>query len=172
MASYQSPLTAIIKGAIAGAAGTAVMGVFMERAPELMERMGRPMPPSPPGPTAPDTPNEEVAQRLAEGLADASPLTAEAKATAGEAVHWAYGSAWGALYGVVQSSIKLPHFIHGTVFGALVGVVADTVMPAMRLQNKPTENPTAANVMHFAAHLVYGWTTALVWGVLNLGRRG
>ncbi len=34
MATYQSPLTVIAKGALAGAAGTAVMGAFMERAPQ------------------------------------------------------------------------------------------------------------------------------------------
>lgn len=171
MATYQSPLSAIIKGALAGAAGTAVMGAFMEKAPALLGSMGLEVPEGPPGPTAPDTPNEAVAERLAKGVAK-QPLAKKDKAIAGEAVHWSYGAAWGAFFGVMQSTLRLPHLVHGTAFGVLVGIVADTVMPRLRLQNPPSRNPMEVNVMHMAAHLVFGWTTAIVWGILNFGRRG
>lgn len=171
MATYQSPLTVIVKGALAGAAGTAVMGAFMERAPQILERIGIQLPAERPGPTAPDPPTTAIAERVAKGVAK-QPLDAETKATAGQAVHWTYGAAWGAFFGVMQSTLKLPHLVHGTIFGALVGVVADTLLPAMRLQRDPRTNPAPTNVMHMASHLVFGWTTAIVYGMLNLGRRG
>ncbi|MGI8998681.1 MAG: hypothetical protein ACR2GO_03115, partial [Candidatus Limnocylindria bacterium] len=98
MTTYQSPLTVIVKGALAGAAGTAVMGAFMERAPQILEGMGIRLPAERPGPTSPDSPNEALAQRVAKGVAR-QPLDPEAKETAGEAVHWAYGAAWGAFFG-------------------------------------------------------------------------
>ncbi len=171
MATYQSPLTVIVKGAMAGAAGTAVMGTFMERAPGWMERMGVTMPSSPPGPTAPDSPTEEVAERIVEGVAK-RPIDSAGKARAGQMVHWSYGAGWGALFAVLQSSFTPPPLIHGSLFGAMVGVVADTVMPRLGLQNPPSRNPGQINVMHMAAHVVFGIATALTYQILNLGRRG
>jgi len=171
MTTYQSPLAVIVKGALAGAAGTAVMGAFMQRAPQLLEGVGIRLPAERPGPTAPDSPNEALAERVAKGVAKQR-LTPEAKETAGQAVHWTYGAAWGAFFGVMQSTLRLPHLIHGTIFGVLVGVVADTLLPAMRLQRDPRTNPAPTNVMHLAAHIVFGCTTAIVYGFLNFGRRG
>ena len=171
MTTHQSPLAVIVKGALAGAAGTAVMGAFMERAPQVLEGVGIQLPPDRPAPTAPDSPNEALAKRVASGVAR-QPLDKDAVASAGEAVHWAYGAAWGSLFAVMQSTLKLPHLVHGTIFGLLVGVVADTLLPAMRLQRDPRTNPAPTNIMHLAAHVVFGVTTALVYGVLNFGRRG
>jgi len=171
MGTYQSPLTVIVKGALAGAAGTAVMGAFMERAPQILDSFGVKLPEERPGPTAPDTPTEAMAERIAEGVAQ-QPLDDAAKATAGQAVHWSYGSGWGAIFGVMQSTLKLPHLVHGAVFGLLVGIVGDTLLPAMRLQRDPRTNPGEINLMHLGSHVVYGVTTALVYGLLNFGRRG
>jgi len=171
MGTHQAPLAVIVKGALAGAAGTAVMSAFMERAPKLLENLGVQLPAERPGPTAPDSPNEAVAQRVASGVVR-QPLDAEEKPTAGEAVHWTYGAAWGAFFGVMQSTLKLPHLVHGTIFGVLVGVVADTLLPAMRLQRDPRTNPAPTNLMHMGAHVVYGIATAAVYGILNFGRRG
>lgn len=171
MATYQSPLTVIVKGALAGAAGTAAMGAFMERAPGALERIGWSIPSGPKGPTAPDTPTEELAERLVEGVADER-LPDDAKEPAGQAVHWTYGSAWGAFFGVMQASLKLPHLLHGVLFGLLVGTVADTVMPRLGLQVAPGNKPAGLTAFQMAAHVVFGVTTATVWGVLNLGRRG
>lgn len=152
MATYQSPLTVIIKGAIAGAAGTAAMGAAMDQAPKLLEGFGLRMPLAPAPPTAPDE--------------------QEAKATAGQAIHWTYGSAWGAYYAVIQSSLKPPPLLHGIVFGALVGGVASTLIPRLGLQNPPSRNPPQINAMYLAAHVVYGVSTAVAYAILNLGRRG
>jgi hypothetical protein len=171
MASYQSPLSAIIKGAFAGAAGTWVMGEAMARTPQLLERAGVRLPEPPPGPTAPDSPTEEVAERLAEGVAEQE-ISDETKAAAGQLVHWTYGAAWGAFFGVMQASLRLPHLVHGTLFGLLVGTVADTAMPRLRLQVAPTQRPASLNVMYMAHHVIYGWAVAIAWAILNLGRRG
>jgi hypothetical protein len=84
MATHQSPLAVIVKGALAGAAGTAVMSAFMERAPELIERagVGAPEPPAPPDdPDAAGSPTEELAERITEGA-----LEGEERAMAGQAM--------------------------------------------------------------------------------------
>jgi len=137
----------------------------------MLEGFGIQLPAERPGPTAPDSPNEALAQRVAGGVVK-QPLDADAKTTAGEAVHWTYGAAWGVFFAVMQSTLKLPHLVHGTIFGVLVGVVADTLLPAMRLQRDPRTNPVPTNLMHMGAHVVYGVATATVYRILNLGRRG
>jgi hypothetical protein len=171
MGSYQSPLSAIVKGAIAGAAGTWAMGEAMSRAPQLLQRAGYRLPDAPPGPAAPDTPTEEVAERLAEGLAQ-DEIDEGTKQTAGQVVHWSYGMSWGAAYGVLQATLKLPTLPGGALFGAGVGYFGERVMPALRLQNPPERNPRAVNLVQMGAHVVYGIAVALTWRVLNLGRRG
>jgi hypothetical protein len=57
--------------------------------------------------------------------------------------------------------------VHGTIFAMAVAAVASTVVPAMRLMPPPTRQPVAMSVMQMAAHLVYGWVTALVFGLLS-----
>jgi uncharacterized membrane protein YagU involved in acid resistance len=173
MSTYQSPLSVIIKGAIAGAAGTAVMSAFTERAPEVIERMGVPMPEPQTPPRdrdAPGTSTKKAAERA--GEATDAPLTGEQRRTAAEAIHWGYGAAWGAAYGVIQSSFKPPHLFHGTFFGLLVYGVAASIVPRLGLARPPTEAPPQLNAMQVVTHLVYGWSTAVVYAILNLGRRG
>ena len=146
MATYQSPLAVIIKGALAGAAGTAVMSAFMERAPELRDRAGMPLPQPPApraNPDAPSSPTEELAERVTEGQ-----LPAEQRAAAGEAIHWAYGAGWGAYYGVMQSTFRLPSVIHGTFLGGLLTFVAVRFVPRLGLTPPAPAEPRATRDEH------------------------
>jgi hypothetical protein len=168
MATYQSPLAVIIKGALAGAAGTAVMSAFMDRAPELMDRAGMtlPEPPAPPvDPDAPSSPTEKLAHRVTEGQ-----LPPEQRAAAGEAIHWAYGAGWGAYYGVMQSTFRPPSVLHGTFLGGLLTFVAVRFVPRLGLTRPPRTREQL--IMSGSSHVVYGVTTAIVYQILNLGRRG
>lgn len=168
MATYQSPLAVIVKGALAGAAGTAVMSAFMERAPELMERagVGGDEPPTPPRePDAPASPTEELADRVTEGS-----LGGEERAAAGEAIHWAYGAAWGAYFAVVQSTFRPSPIIHGAFLGGLMTAVATKAVPRLGLAPAPRSREEL--LTNVASHVVYGVATGVVYQVLNLGRRG
>lgn len=166
MATYQSPLAVVIKGALAGAAGTAAMNAFLEQAPALMERVGLATgrPPTPPAkPTRRGSATEEVVEKattLAPG---------EAKHADG-LLHWAYGSGWGAYYAVIQSTFRLPSLLHGTWLGGLMTVVAVRVVPALGLA--PAPGTQEAMIVSGASHAVFGWTTAIAYSVLNFGRRG
>jgi hypothetical protein len=156
----------VVKGAIAGAAGTAAMTAFLDRAPELMERFGLPTPqPSnpPTKPTRRTSPTEKVAER-------ATSLGEEHARLAGGALHWAYGAGWGAYYAVIQSTFRMPWLLHGTWLGGLMTLVAIRVLPALGLAPAPrTPEQTGINA---AGHAVFGWTAALVYQALNFGRRG
>jgi putative membrane protein len=168
MAMHQSPLAVIVKGALAGAAGTAVMSAFMDRAPELMERagVGGDEPPTPPeNPEAIGSPTEELVDRVTEGE-----LGPEERAAAGEAVHWAYGAAWGAYYAVIQSTFRPSPIVHGAFLGGLMTAVATKVVPRLGLAPQPRNREEL--ITNAASHVVYGVATGIVYQVLNLGRRG
>jgi hypothetical protein len=169
MSSYQSPLTVIVKGALAGAAGTAVMSAFMERAPELLERAGiganEPPAAPPEEPEAPASPTEELAERVTEGE-----LGPKERAVAGQAIHWGYGAAWGAYYAVVQSTFRPSPIIHGAFLGGLKTAVATKGIPRLGLMPEPRSRQEL--ITSAASHVVYGVATGLVYQVLNLGRRG
>jgi len=157
---YESPLTVLVKGALAGLLGTAVITVGMRYAPQLLSAAG--LPPPPPA----EEPPAKLAQKLAAGVfeTDVDPAT---KQTAGQAIHWAYGAGWGALYGIMQGSLHLPHWLHGTLFGGIVAAIASTLVPAMRLTPPASEQPDTQKALQLASRLVYGWVTAFVFGRLE-----
>ncbi len=168
MATHQSPLAVVVKGALAGAAGTAVMSAFTERAPELMDRfgMGSGEPPAPPEePEAPSSPTDQLAERVTEG-----DLAADDLAVAGQAIHWGYGAAWGAYFAVVQSTFRPPSIMHGLFLGGLMTGVAVKLVPQLGLAPQPRSREQL--IIAAASHGVYGVVTAVAYRVLNLGRRG
>jgi hypothetical protein len=102
----------------------------------------------------------KAADKLSRDLLD-QPLTKEQKKQAGPVVHYVFGSAMGALYGI--ASELLPDVAtrgFGTVFGATLFVVADEIaVPMLGLADKPTETPLSSHVYGLVSHLVYGATT-------------
>lgn len=171
--SYQgsSPLAVVVKGAIAGIAGTWGLTMVMQRGPQLLEEkfgVSPQMDETPEQREAPANPTGELAERVAEGVLDVE-LDEEMQAKAGQAIHWGYGAAWGAYYGVMQSSLRMPALLHGTLFGVLVATVASTVVPAIGLGTPPADQPKRVSAMQIANHLIYGWVVAIVFRVLNRG---
>jgi len=168
MAAHQSPLAVIVKGALAGAAGTAVMGAFRARAPELLGSIGlAPAEPRipPEEPDAPSSPTRELAERVGEGTSARGD-----RASAAEAMHWAYGAGWGAYFAVIQSTFRPWPPMHGLFLGGLMTFVATRVIPEVGLVPPPRTRDEVA--VSAAAHAVFGVVTALAYQVLNLGRRG
>ncbi len=162
MTRYESPLLVTVKGAVAGLVGTVVITLAMQRAPKLLATLG--LMPAGSG-SNPAQPTEKLAKEVSTGVFGKQ-MGQESAQTAGEAIHWGYGAMWGAVYGIVQSSIRLPHWLHGTIFGGLVATAASTLLPAMRLTPSPTEQPAIMNAMQLVYHLLYGWTTATVFHLL------
>jgi hypothetical protein len=166
-----SPLVVLVKGAAAGLVGTAALTVVMRQGPTLMQRLGI-GPSQPEGPKPQNggeeaaEPTEKLAEKVAGGVLETS-IEEDTRRAAGQAIRWSYGAAWGALYGIVQSSLHLPHLLHGTLFGGVVGVVASTLVPAMGLTPPPTQQPMAVNAMQIGFHLIYGWVTALTFRALS-----
>lgn len=92
-----------------------------------------------------------------------SPLTKEAKKTAGPIVHYVFGSTMGAVYGAVVEHAPWAKAGAGIPFGALLFVGADEVaVPAFGLSKSPQEYPLSSHASALVAHAVYGVTTEVV----------
>jgi hypothetical protein len=156
-----SLLGAAARGAAAGLAGTAVISLGMQYGPRLMRRYGLL-----PAGGQQGEPTEKLAEDIAEGVLD-TPLDHQTRVAAGRAIHWGYGAAWGALYGIAQHGLRLPPPLAGAAFGGIVGGVASTVVPAMDLTPPPSEQPPAMNAFMSGIHLVYGEVTALAYALLD-----
>jgi putative membrane protein len=81
------------------------------------------------------------------------------KKPAGAAVHYAFGTATGALYGVLAEFSPQVTTAAGLPFGAAFWLIADeTAVPLLGLSKGPTEYPLSTHIYAFASHLVYGVT--------------
>jgi uncharacterized membrane protein YagU involved in acid resistance len=89
-------------------------------------------------------------------------LTQSEKRPAGAAVHYAFGTATGGLYGAMAEVAPQVTAGAGLPFGAVFWAVADeTAVPLLGLAKGPTEYPVSTHVYALASHLVYGVTAEL-----------
>jgi uncharacterized membrane protein YagU involved in acid resistance len=84
------------------------------------------------------------------------------KHPAGAAVHYAFGTLSGGLYGALAEVTPQVTTAAGLPFGAGFWLLADEVsVPLLGLAKGPTEYPVSTHVYSLASHLVYGMTAEL-----------
>ena len=158
------------KGIVAGAAGglvaSWVMGQFHGVASKTSEKL---MP-------------KDTFRELQRAAADAQEATAKVaervlgrrlrsseRERAKPIVHYAFGSAVGAIYGTSAEYIPFVRKFAGAPFGAAVFAGADQfALPALNLTKKPPEYPLAMHGAELGSHIVYGMTLE---GVRKLVRK-
>jgi hypothetical protein len=109
-----------------------------------------------------DNATVKAARAISEGVFGRE-LKENEKEFAGSAVHYAFGSSTGALYGAVAELAPEVTVGAGVPFGAAFWLAADeTAVPLLGLAKGPTEYPVSTHAYALASHLVYGLTTELV----------
>lgn len=89
------------------------------------------------------------------------------KPAAGSVVHYAFGGAAGAIYGVATALKPDVAAGKGLAFGVAVWLAADEIgVPLAGLSKPPTAYPLKDHASALAAHLVYGATTECVRSVM------
>jgi hypothetical protein len=84
------------------------------------------------------------------------------KEPAGAAVHYAFGTLSGGLYGALAEVTPQVTTAAGLPFGAGFWLLADEIsVPLLGLAKGPTEYPVSTHVYALASHLVYGVTAEL-----------
>jgi putative membrane protein len=100
----------------------------------------------------------KAAKAISEGIFHHK-LKESEKRPAGAAVHYAFGTATGGLYGAVAEFAPEVTSGAGLPFGVAFWAIADeTAVPLLGLSKGPTEYPVSTHAYALASHLVYGLT--------------
>ncbi len=111
----------------------------------------------------------QVGRRLVEGLFQVELAPRWARLT-NNVMHWGYGLAWGAQYGVVAGSARrLPPGL-GLALGPVVFASGYVVLPLAKLYKPIWEYDASTLAKDLSAHLAYGLVTAESFRLLA-GRR-
>jgi uncharacterized membrane protein YagU involved in acid resistance len=175
-AKRPSVLRGIITGATAGIAATLIMDQFLkltsasQKAVEKQIKLAQ-------GESAWQVAHEQVQQEqqaaqqegsteiVARKIAGAAgkTLDKDKKKTAGQVVHYTFGTLMGVVYGVSSELIPEASTGAGTAFGTMLFLGADELaVPFFQLSPAPTETPAKDHLQHWAAHVVYGGSLELV----------
>lgn len=98
----------------------------------------------------------QVGKRLYEGLFRRELSSRHARLTS-NVMHWSYGMAWGGAYGVVAAAA--PPLRQGLVLGPAVWISGYIVLPLLKLYKPIWEYDAATLAKDLSAHLLYGVAT-------------
>jgi hypothetical protein len=158
MASRRSPLGALLLGLAAGAAGNAVFTGY--QALKARWSGGGESASEEPPPSWEEAPTPaRVGRWFVQGVFDRRVSRAQAPALT-RVVHWAYGTSWGGVYGLVHETFHRPAVADGLALGTLVTAADYTALPLMRLYKPPWEYPAKTLAGDLADHAVYGLAVA------------
>ena len=164
-----TPVGAVVRGLIAGAAGTATMDTFLfvryrrtggsSRAWEWESSAGVTSWEQAPAPAL-------VGKRLVEGLF-AIELPPTRTRLVNNVMHWSYGIFNGAQYAIVAASLPEPRIRYGLPFGAAVWIGDYVILPAAKLYEPIWKYDAKTLANDLSAHLVYGLATATAFRLLS-----
>jgi hypothetical protein len=156
----KTPLAAVAQGLAAGALGTAVFTAYQALSSGGEEAEA-------PAPKAWSEASEpaQVGERVASGVFK-RPVPIERAGLLTTVVHWLYGTSWGAVYALIQESVRRPAVSGVAVTGAVM--TSDyTLLPAMKLYEPPWRYPAKTLAKDFATHLVHGFAIAGAYRLLD-----
>lgn len=154
----------VLSGALAGAAGSWLMSpvqkAITQRIPEQAKEREKAVSPEESAPM-------KVGRVALEQVGVEVPE--EARPKLGQVVHFAYGTLWGAAYGLLRHRFpRLPR-ASGLLFGAALWLLGDELMlPALDLAPPAPRFPKETHLRALAAHLAYG--ASVEQGFRLLGR--
>jgi hypothetical protein len=159
MTTEQTPLGAIARGMAAGVIGTAAMTAAQELAAKLQSSGdGGQQDEESQGPQDPweqASMPARVARRISEGVFHHE-VPPERIPLLTNALHWAYGTGWGAVYGLIQGTFGGRSPRQGVLFGAGVWAMSYVQLVPMGLYELPWKYPPKSIVMELGYHVVYG----------------
>jgi uncharacterized membrane protein YagU involved in acid resistance len=156
MTRRPTPFGAVARGLAAGVIGTAAMTVAQELSSKLRSGGdGEPSAEQPQDPWEQAPPPAKIARRIAEGVFRQE-VSAERIPLLTNAMHWGYGTGWGAVYGLGQGSLHAPAAGSGLVFGTGVWLMSYVQLVPMGLYEPPWKYPATDLATELGYHLVYG----------------
>lgn len=167
-----TPLGSVVKGALAGAAGTVAMdlvwfsryrrGGGKDRFVDWEFSSGVEDWDEAPAPA-------QLAKRVGEGYLQTE-IPPEKAGVLNNTVHWSYGMLWGAVYGILAGSAKRARPAYGLLLGTLVWGAAYVALPLAKLYEPMWKYEMPTLTKDLSAHLAYGLATSTAFRVLLAGR--
>jgi len=159
MSSELTPLAAVGRGVVAGVIGTAVMTISQELAAKLQssgdgeQQDAAQEPPQDPWEQA--SMPAQVGRRISEGLFDKK-VSSDLIPLLTHGMHWAYGTSFGAAYGLLQGSVPSRPVRHGLLFGTGVMAMSYLQLVPMGIYEPPWKYSAKDLATELSFHLVYG----------------
>lgn len=148
----------LLAGAVGGLAGSFAMGQFHSLLSSHSET---------PSPQGKEDSTVLAASAISRTIFDHK-LTAREEKIAAPAVHYAFGTSMGAIYGTLGEWDHLVHAGWGVPLGAALWLGAHvTAVPALDLSDPITQSTPAQEAAEFGAHIVYGVVTESVRRLLR-----
>ena len=148
-----SPIGAVVRGLAAGAAGTAAMTAYQTAVAKAR------------GSEASTTP-AEVGKRVIRGVFHRR-FDEDRTSALNNAMHWGYGTSWGAVYALADGIGEVPVIPRGAAFGTTVWAASLLELPAMKLAPPVWEYPPLELALDVSYHLVYGVAVAAAYAALR-----
>ena len=159
MTTQDSPLGAIARGMAAGVIGTGAMTVAQELAAKLQssgeDGQQDEEQQSPQDPWEQASMPAQVGRRISEGVFHHE-VPPERIPLLTNVMHWAYGTGWGAIYGLVEGTFGGRSLRQGALFGAGVWAMSYVQLVPMGIYQLPWKYPPKSIAMELGYHLVYG----------------
>ena len=165
-----TPLQAVASGLAAGVVGTGCMTAWQGLAAKLMSSSPDDAPkPQEQDPWEAASAPAKVAKRIGEGVFH-KPVSPELIPLLTNAMHWGYGTGWGAIYGLAAGSARsAPDLTAGAAFGTVVWLMSYVQLVPMGLYDPPWKTPPQELALDLSYHLVYGAGVASSYRLLNRG---
>ena len=166
-----TPLRALVLGVSAGVIGTAAMTVHHEIAARLQrtssssnDELPRDQQERDPWESAPAP--AKVGKRLLEGVFHHQ-IGPDKIGVVTNAMHWLYGTSWGALYGLIGGTIDVNAALAGPLFGAGVWAASYVELVPMGIYEPPWKYPIGTLANDLAYHLTFGTGVATAYAMLE-----
>jgi len=161
----KTPLAAVGQGLLAGVIGNAVYTGYQALQAKLLSPDGSSGADEQPRDWSETPEPAQVGQRVVEGVFEKDVPLEKANAMT-NAVHWIFGTSWGAVYGILEETFHRP-LANGLALGSLVVAFDYTMLPAMNLYKPAWEYPPATLAKDWGNHLVYGLAVAGAYRALD-----
>jgi len=161
--SKASLASLLVRGLVAGVAGTAAMTALQTVTQKLQGGEDSEQPPEKwsdaPAPA-------QVAEKAAETVGESLPID---KAPAiGNVMHWLYGTSWGAGYAISRLGVRGVGFAPaGIGFGAAVWAASYAELVPMGIYKPPSQYPMKDLALDACYHLAYGVAVAATFEALT-----
>jgi putative membrane protein len=164
--SHASLWQSLAIGAAAGLAGTIAMTQFQNAWSSLSQKLKAEDDQKSGSKKQSEEPaTVKVAQSISKAVTG-GPISDQRKSIAGQIIHYGFGTAIGAVYGVLSDIEPRVTAWSGLPFGTAVWVSADNIaVPALGFSKPPTKAPLKSHAYALTSHIVYGLST-------DLARRG